>query len=90
MTTKVTFTEFRNDLSTYLSLMINEGRKVEITDGRTGKTLLKIIKDDEPDLDWDSHLQKLEGMKPFITDKDVKGMKKAREDINKRLAKGVI
>ena len=87
MTTTVTVSEFRNNLSKYLDILSKKDAKVELVDGRKKKPILRIIKDTEPDFDWDEYMQFVKSMKgsKIFTDKDVRGMKKVREATNKRL-----
>ena len=85
MTRTVTVSEFRDNLSYYLDLL-KKKVAISVTDGRKGIVLVNLVHKDEPEFDWDKHMKWIKNMKPFLTDKDLKDMKRFREDINKRLA----
>ena len=87
MTTTVTVSEFRENLSKYIDLVQEKKRKVDIVDGRKGKVLATLVKKKKKEFDWDGYMKfvrSLKGSKLF-TDEDVKDMRDAREATNKRL-----
>lgn len=85
MTTLVSFTDFRENLSKYLSF-IAEGNKVEISDTKKNKKIITLVAEKEEKFDWDEYMKffKSVGGKLF-TDKDVEDVERAREATNKRL-----
>jgi hypothetical protein len=83
MTKTVTVSEFRDNLSYYLDLL-KKKVAISVTDGRKGMVLVNLVHRDEPGFDWDAHMKWIKNMKPFLTDGDLKDMKKFRKDINKR------
>ena len=85
MTTAVSVTDFRDNFSDYLDLLIR-GYKVEVNDAKKGKKLVTLVAEKEEEFDWDAHLKWIRNLKPFLTEGDVKDMKKFRDDINKRFA----
>jgi len=83
MTKTVTVSEFRDNLSYYLELL-KKKVAISVTDGRKGTVLVNLVHKDEPEFDWDAHIKWIKNMKPFLTDEDLKDVKKFRKDINKR------
>lgn len=87
MTTTVTVSKFRENLSKYLDLVNEKGRRVDIVDGRKGKVMATLSRKKKKEFDWDEYMKfvrSLKGSKLF-TDEDVRGMRRAREATNKRL-----
>lgn len=87
MTTKVTVSEFRENLSKYIDLVQEKKRKVDIVDGRKGKILATLIKKKKKEFDWDKHMEFLKNFKPFWTEEDTKHLKKLRRNDKEKLRK---
>lgn len=87
MATTVTVSKFRENLSKYIDLVNEKGKRVDIVDGRKGKVMATLSKKKKKEFDWDKYMKfvrSLKGSKLF-TDEDVRSMRKAREATNKRL-----
>lgn len=87
MTTTVTVSKFRENLSEYLEFLTKEGNKVKITDGRKGRVLTTLTKVKEKEFNWDEHAKFIEslGGSGFLAGKKNEDVRrKFREDINKR------
>jgi antitoxin (DNA-binding transcriptional repressor) of toxin-antitoxin stability system len=89
MTTVVSFTDFRENLSKYLAF-IASGNKVEINDAKKDKKLVTLIAEKEEKIDWDSYMKfikTLAGSGLLASREDELARKKFKDDINKGFAK---
>ena len=88
MTTTATVSEFRENLSKYIDLVNEKGKKIHIIDGRKGKVLAEIRKPSKKpkkkEFDWDKHMEFVRNFKPIFTNEDVKQLKKGRQADEKR------
>lgn len=88
MTTTVSYSEFRKNLSKYIDLLHKDGAKVSLEDARTGKKLITLGKvDDKADFDWDEYMKLLENIKGsgLLASKEDEELRiKFRKEINKR------
>jgi len=84
MITTVSFTDFRENLSEYLSLLAR-GNEIEINDAKKNQKLLTLVVKKEKDFDWNSYMKFIKNFKPVFTDEDVRGINKAKRATNKRL-----
>ncbi len=90
MTTTVTVSEFRNNLSKYLDLLVKRGIRVKLIDGRKGevKATLANIKEDEFDREeWIKFVLSLGGSGLLASKKDEEARKRFRRSLNKRFNK---
>ena len=88
MTTTVTVSEFRNNLSKYLDLLVKKNSKVKLIDGRKGNVKLTLTNVVEDEFDWNKHLKevrKLAGSGLFA--KDEKDHRRFRKSLNDRFEK---
>lgn len=85
MATTVTVSKFRENLSKYIDLVNEKGKRVDIVDGRKGKVMATLTRKKKKEFDWDAYMKFLKNFKPVFTDKDVEDIKKAREATNKRM-----
>ncbi len=91
MTTTVSVTDFRDNISEYLDLLMR-GYKVEVNDAKKGKKLVTLVAEKEEKFDWDKYLKfvdSLGGSGFLASSADEKTRKKFKDDINKRFAKAV-
>lgn len=93
MTTTVSYSEFRKNLSKYINLLSKEGNTLALEDARTGKKLITLGRiNDNADFDWDEYMKLLEkvkgsGLLASKEDEDIR--KKFRKEINERFDKAV-
>ncbi len=84
MTTIVSFTDFRNDLSKYIDYL-KKGNEVIIKNTKKDEELVTLVAKKDEEFDWDEYMKFVRNFKPVFTDKDVEAITKARKATNKRL-----
>jgi len=62
MTTTVTVSKFRENLSKYIDLVNEKGKKVDIVDGRKGKVMATLSKRKKKEFDWDAYMKFVESL----------------------------
>lgn len=88
MTTTVTVSEFRENLSKYIDLLWSGKNVVEVVDGRKGKVLAKVTKPKKKEFDWDSYMKFVESIRgKLFTAGDVKDIEKMRKVSRERFKK---
>ena len=87
MTTTVTVSKFRENLSKYIDLVNEKGRDVEIVDGRKGKVIAALVRRKKKEFNWDEHMKFMENFNPFWTEEDTKHLRKLRKADRERLKK---
>ena len=88
MTTVVTYSEFRDNLSKYINVLKKKGSEVVLKDGRNGREVIRLKKADKKDkFDWDEHTNWIKNFKPIFTDRDVKQIKEVRRKSRERTKK---
>lgn len=85
MTTVVSYSDFRNNLSEYLGLL-NAGHQVVIKDAKKGKVIASLVTKKEKPFNWDEQIKWARNMKPIFTSEDVERIKQLRGRSKKRLA----
>lgn len=88
MTTTVTVSKFRENLSKYLDLVNEKGKEVEIIDGRKGKVMATLSRKKKKEFDWDEYMKFVEslgGSGLLASKKDVEARKKLRKATDRRL-----
>lgn len=78
MTTVVSFTDFRENLSKYLDF-IASGNKVEINDTKKDKKLVTLVAEKEDKFDWEAYMKFIKNFKPVFTDKDLADYEERRK-----------
>ena len=87
MTTTVTVSEFRENLSKYIDLVNEKGKEVRVIDGRKGKVLGKFVKEKKKEFDWDAYMKFVEslgGSGLLASKEDEEARKKFRKTFNER------
>jgi len=87
MTTTVTVSKFRENLSKYIDLVNEKGKRVDIVDGRKGKVMATLTKKKKKEFDWDAYMKFVEslgGSGLFVSDE--KDRRRLRKATNRRLA----
>lgn len=91
MTTVVSFTDFRDNLSTHLDYL-KKGNKIIIKNAKKGKDVVTLVAEKEKEFDWDEYINfvKSLGESGFLANKkDEATRKKFRESVSKRFAKAI-
>ncbi|KKQ75265.1 MAG: hypothetical protein US96_C0014G0023 [Candidatus Woesebacteria bacterium GW2011_GWB1_38_5b] len=87
MTTIVSYSEFRENLSKYFSLLKKKGSEIVIKDARNGKELIRLVATEKKkiEFDWDEHIKFVESIGgKLFTDEDVKAIKELRKRSKER------
>lgn len=84
MTITVSFTDFRNNLSSHLRTL-KKGDKVTIRDEKKGEDLLTLAAEKEKEFDWDAHIKWMKNFKPFLTEADVAAYRNRRKRSRARI-----
>lgn len=89
LTTTVTVSEFRDNLSKYLDLLVRKRKTIELVDGRKGKIVANLVHKKKKEFDWDEYItfvKSLAGSGLLISKADELARKKFRESLNERFS----
>lgn len=88
MATTVTVSKFRENLSKYIDLVNEKGKRVKVIDDRKGKVFGKFVKGKKiKEFDLGVYLKFMKNFKPFWAETDSEYMKKLRKVDRERLKK---
>ncbi|OGM13168.1 hypothetical protein A2V80_01075 [Candidatus Woesebacteria bacterium RBG_16_39_8b] len=88
MTTTVTVSKFRENLSKYIDLVNEKGKVVDIVDGRKGKVLATLTKKKKKEFDWDAYMKFVESLGRsglLASKKDEEMRKRLRNATNEKM-----
>lgn len=85
MATTVTVSKFRENLSKYIDLVNEKGKRVDIVDGRKGKVMATLTRKKKKEFDWDAYMKFLKNFKPFWTKADDRKIMELRRRSRERL-----
>lgn len=80
----VSVSDFRKNMPDYFDLAM-AGKTVTVNDEKRGVNLVKIIKADEHEFDWDEYMKFIENFEPVFTDEDVKSISTQRKKSRNRM-----
>lgn len=86
MTNAVSFSDFRNNLSDYLSYL-KAGNSIVIKDAKKGVDIVTLVAQKEPEFNWSEYMKlfKSIGGSGFLSSpENIKSMNKFRNSFNKR------
>lgn len=78
MTTIVSYSDFRRNLSDYIDFVNKKEGVVKIRDEKRGKIIAQLITPKKEEFDWDSYMKFLDGFEPIFTDNDIEKIKRQR------------
>ena len=88
MTTTVTVSKFRENLSKYIDLVNEKGKRVDIVDGRKGKVMATLTKKKKKEFDWDEYMKFVESLGRsglLASKKDEEMRKRLRDATNEKM-----
>ena len=91
MATTVTVSKFRENLSKYIDLVNEKGKRVDIIDGRKGKVMATLTRKKKKEFDWDKYIKFVEslgGSGLLASKEDEEARKRFRMTFNERFNKG--
>jgi hypothetical protein len=88
LTTTVTVSEFRDNLSKYIDLLVRRKKVVKLVDGRKGKIIANLVHKKKKNFDWDEYMnfvESLAGSGLLASKEDEKARERIRKATDRRL-----